>query len=245
MKERMKEAAFFIAAFAIIVWLLSFLAPSSETASPQPQMAFPVFTATDWIMAFVAIGAIPAAVLTVYVLQMRSIAQQLQVETGPEEPEVAEPRAPATERPIIYRNSTATPEIVLRLCQERDELQRELQALRVEHALLQARQSIPEPTVEPERELTYRAVVALLRAGNVGIKEAIRIVRDNGGMVGRKGYSELSDLLPLLSPIASVSPVSSDSQTVNCEPRGANQEREPVNQRATGRSQLRRRGRGR
>lgn len=115
---------------------------------------------------------------------------------------------------------------------ERNEWQRKYMEL------LAARQSPPEP----ERELTYRAVAALLKTGNVGIKEAIRVVRENGGVVGRKGYDELRDLLALLpSPIVQKNPDSRNLQAVNRESDTKTVVREPVNRPAMGRSQPRRR----
>lgn len=240
MKEKTKEWGFFIAAFLIITWLLSFLAPSSETASPQPQMPFPDLSATDWIMAFVAIGSIPAALLTVYILQnLPQPAQQLQMNGGAQtvETETEATQTPMEERPIVFNG--ASPEVVNRLAGQRDYWQREAKRLQ---ALLDARPITPEPAVE--KELTYAAVIALIKAGGqLSINDAQKLVREHRGIVGRdyKPLQEVLRLLSTLSPTASNAPAQENSQAVHgkCE-----RPERPVNG-ATGRSQLRRRGRGR
>lgn len=152
-------------------------------------------------------------------------------------------RAPETQEPVQHRHiilntPSAKPEVVLRLTRERDDMQRELQALRVEYALLQACQSAPEP----ERELSYQAVRALLLAGNVGIKEAIKVVRANNGTVGQKSYQALKDLLPLLPPCptADGSREIVESQAMNCEPAPMNQAAEPEPESQQGRGPYRR-----
>lgn len=91
-------------------------------------------------------------------------------------------------------------------------------------ALLARLTSAPIPMVaaapeegEGQRALTYEAVLALLAAGNVGIKHGREIVRKHGGRVGRD-YSQLQEILSLLpSPIGRSVSKSSDFTVVNHE----------------------------
>lgn len=197
--------------------LLSFvmlIAIVAFNMSDPVQIAPPVLHSSDWILAIGMGLAIPATILTYWALQfLPQPKPRLQVQEE------------SLQRPIIFKTPHAKPEVVLRLTQERDEWQRKYQEL------LRVRP-------EPERELTYSAVAELLKAGNIGIKAAIEIVRANGGMVGRRGYDELKELLPLLpSPTAQEPPGSRDPLTVNREP-------ESVNQRVNRKARLPRKKRG-
>jgi hypothetical protein len=171
------------------------------------QVPLPDLHPSDWVLAIAGGLAIPATMLTYWGLQFLPQPQ----------PRLQAPVQEVAQRPIIYNGTS--PEVVNRLKAERDALQKQLDA-----------------RPEPERALTYRAVIALLRAGNVGIKYGKEMVRANGGVVGRDD-SELKALLALLpSPTDAGSPIHAQKQAVNREPEGVNQ---PVNRRAMGRSQPR------
>jgi low affinity Fe/Cu permease len=199
----------FVAGMSLLfAWGISFIAPSPEPVQPTTQIVFPDFSATDWVMVIGVALAIPLTLTTVWVLQVIPIScLQVAEEAGM----VA--KAPSQERPIIFNG--AAPEVVNRLKAERNEWKRKYREL------LQAR---PAQVQEPERELSYRAVIALLEVGNVGIKQAREIVRQNGGMVGREGYAQLQQILTLLPPpIDNSTPTHTVQPTVNREP----SEREP------------------
>lgn len=88
--------------------------------------------------------------------------------------------------------------------------------------------------------LTYESVLALVKAGNVGIKKAQMIARENGGVVGRDDYQRLQEILAYLpSPIDQGGAYESRKQAVNGKPgvgEPANATRKPP---AMGRSQPR------
>lgn len=248
MLQRAKEVAFFIGVFVLVVYALSFLSP--DTTSKPPTVSLKELLA-PYIPGLLAIlkGALLAIVITaaaiivgLLVIPVRNWLKY-QMEQYANELDDSERETVAREMgPVIndYRQNhrarhqmivpvAATDSRLEGVIQERDEWRRKY------NALLQARP-------EPERELTYQAVAALLKAGNVGIKEGIRIVRENGGVVGRKGYDELRDLLALLpSPIVQKNPDSRNLQAVNRESDTKTVVREPVNRPAMGRSQPRRR----
>lgn len=198
---------------SVVVSLFILIAIVAVVMGEGPQIAPPVLHSSDWVLAIGMGLAIPATILTYWALQfLPQPKPRLQVQEE------------SLQRPIIFKTPHAKPEVVLRLTQERDEWQRKYQEL------LRVRP-------EPERELTYSAVTELLKAGNIGIKAAIEVVRANGGMVGRRGYDELKELLPLLSPTAQEPPGSRDPLTVNREP-------ESVNQRVNRKARLPRKRRG-
>lgn len=251
MLQRAKEVAFFIGVFVLVVYGLSFLSPDTTSEPPTTslmELLAPYIPGVLAILKALLLAIVITAAAIIIGLLVIPIRNWLkyQMEQYATELDDSERETVAREMgPVIndYRQShrarhqmivpvAATDSRLESVIQERDEWRRKY------NALLAARQSPPEP----ERELTYRAVAALLKAGNVGIKEAIRIVRENGGVVGRKGYDELRDLLALLpSPIVQKNPDSRNLQAVNRESDTKTVVREPVNRPAMGRSQPRRR----
>lgn len=241
MLQRVKEVFFFLGIFALAVYGLSFLSPDTTSKPPTTslkELLAPYVPGAIAILkaALLAIVITAAAIIVGFLVipcrnwlkyQMEQYANELddsERETVAREIRINGQGYQVREKPVAapdHRLQAAT--------RERDEWHRKYMEL------LAARQSLSEP----ERELTYRAVAALLKTGNVGIKEAIRVVRENGGVVGRKGYDELRDLLALLpSPTVEERPDLRDSQAVNREPERVNQS---VNRPAMGRSQPRRR----
>lgn len=85
--------------------------------------------------------------------------------------------------------------------------------------------------------LTYESVLALVKAGNVGIKKAQGMVRSNGGVVGRDDYQRLQEILAYLhSPTDGNGAHESGKQAVNLVNQRVNVTRKPQ---AMGRSQPR------
>lgn len=81
------------------------------------------------------------------------------------------------------------------------------------------RETPQEPTGGAPRGatwLTYESVLALVKAGNVGIKKAQGMVREHGGVVGRDDYQRLQKILSYLpSPIEERGTGSHEIQAVN------------------------------
>lgn len=203
-KERAKEFVFFIAAFLLFSWLLSFLAPSPEPVQPAPQIIFPEFSAADWIMAMVAIGAPSLMILTIWFLRTRPVIPQMQLEG--EASAIAEIEMPQVSQPhrhIILNNPHAKPEVVLRLTAQLADAERKCTELQ---AQLDAR-----PAPEPERELTYAAVLALVQTGGrVSINAAQKLIRENKGVVGRD-YKPLQEVLSALAALSAPYPTVQDT----------------------------------
>jgi hypothetical protein len=213
-----------------VVSLFLLIAIVTVAMGETPQVEMPVLHPSDWILAIGMGIAIPATMLMYWALQF------LPQPT----PRVQEAQEPAQHRHIVLNTPHAKPEVVLRLTRERDDLQRELDALKQQRAP-QAVTLSPEPAVE--RELTYAAVIALIESqGRLSINDAQKLVREHRGMVGRdyKPLQEVLRLLATLSPTASDAPIHEAKQAVH-EVNGRAYSR--VNG-ATGRSQPRK-GRGR
>lgn len=116
------------------------------------------------------------------------------------------------------------------------ETKRELEA-QLSEEMLEAPQERATASPRGATGLTYESVLALVKAGNVGIKRAQGMVREQGGVVGRDDYHKLQEILSWLpSPTDQGRVHEHEKQTVYPVNRGVNVPRKPQ---AMGRSQPR------
>lgn len=191
-----------------LVSLIILVVVVSAAMGETPQVEAPPLLASDWVLIIAGALAVPATMLAYWALQFLSQPQpRLQ-----DEAQEVRPR-----HHIIVNTPNAKPEVVLRLTQERDEWKRAHDELQQKYARAQQVQ-IVQPVVEPERELTYAAVLALVKTGGrVSINEAQKLIRGNRGMVGRD-YRPLQEVLmaiAALSPTAPSAPIRESKQAVH------------------------------
>ena len=249
MLQKAKEYGFFIAMFLLIVYGISFLAPD-ETSRPRvvnlgellapyvPGLLAIIKTAVIVLAitaAFIIVGliAIPFRDWLEYQLAGRKEQREMT-----EQGHTAEPAITFTldfpikdyrkqERPVAPDGRLQ--EELAEVIRERNEWERKYREL--------SKQQV-------EKELTYAAVAALLMTGGrVGINEAQRIVRDNGGTVGRD-YKPLQGLLLTISAMMTNHSPTAQDGAMHSEKLTVNRKYDAVNERvntATGRSQPRKR----